>query len=211
MRLLGWAPNPGAALSATLSATLLLVVLPGCSLIESIGDRIIESVGDKPQSGRSAASGGEIRGTDLSLAVQRWAGGLSQSRVVVNLPEHCPHIAVAGVAWQSGAAPGDDAEPLVTLIEEHLAESGDWSVTAHEVVTADPAVADFAAAPGDTLSVMCRQALHGAFEVCFAVHGRVGDRVHGTGADARARPYLFLRVTDCRSSRVVYQELIDLP
>jgi len=147
---------------------------------------------------------------DLELAMEEWMAGLQASPFVESLGLRTPGIAILRIANDSSQPLDEAVASLITAAEASLQGTGQWRVVENASLMADTATAERLSALGDTMDEATAAALFRAHSLAYVIHGRIGDTASEQAGQLHLRDFLFLRVTELPTRRIVYQARIDV-
>ncbi|MBM3986166.1 MAG: hypothetical protein FJ296_10855 [Planctomycetes bacterium] len=185
-----------------LTAALSCAFLPACSSPE------YTRAADEPEIEDPALST-RLDRRDLELALDAWIAELDGSAFAKTLP-HKPSIAILHVQNDTSEHIAGALDNLLSSIETRLVQSGLFNVVDNTTLTRDAVLAERMRASGDAVDPATAAALGKEYGIHYLVNGRVGDTAEKTDDVRRVQYYLFLRVTEVATLRIMHQTQVDI-
>ncbi len=181
----------------------LLVLMPGCR-----GPTFTRG-SDDPAIDEPALST-RLDKVDLDLALGQWNQGFEAGEFVSGLAQRKPRIAILRIANDSSEHIEGALDNLLGAAETRLVQSGLWNVVDNSRLMADAVIAERLRDLGDAVDDETAAALGKEFGIEYFVNGRVGDTAEKVHDTRRVQYFLFLRVTEVATKRIVYQARVDI-
>jgi len=147
---------------------------------------------------------------DLELALQQWVDELNGSAFAGTLAPRKPTIAILHIQNDTSEHISGALDNLLSAAETDLVQSGKWDVVDNTTLTSDAVLAERLRDSGDAVDQQTVAALGREFGIEYFVNGRVGDTSEKSNDVRRVQYYLFLRVTEVSTLRVMHQTRVDI-
>ncbi len=147
---------------------------------------------------------------DLELALEEWVDELNGSAFVATLAPRKPSIAILHIQNDTSEHISGALDNLLSAAETDLVQSGRWNVVDNTTLTRDAVLAERLRDSGDAVDPGTAAALGEEYGIEYFVNGRVGDTAEKTDDVRRVQYYLFLRVTEVATMRVMHQTSVDI-
>ncbi len=186
--------NPTPALVATL-----MLCLTACSSPEY-------SRGSDDPSIDLPAMSTRLDRADLELALGHWMEGFANSEFVRDVRDETPNIAILRIANDTSEHISSALDNLLNSVETRLVADGGFNVIDNSKLTADALMAERLRDLGDSVDDKTVAALGKEYGIHYFINGRVGDTAEKTNDARRVQYFLFMRVTDVATRRIVFQD-----
>ena len=147
---------------------------------------------------------------DLELALSQWVDELDGSAFAATLPPRKPSIAILHIANDTSEHISGALDNLLSEAETDLVQSGKWNVVDNTTLTRDAVLAERLRDSGDAVDAATVAALGKEYGIEYFVNGRVGDTTEKNDDVRRVQYYLFLRVTEVATMRVMHQTSVPI-
>jgi len=184
-----------------LSSTLLLLPLVACSGPD------YERGSDDPSIDERAMST-RLDRADLERALDEWYAAFEQSPFVTGLGAARPSISVLEITNETSEHISSALSALITSVETHLVNSNKLDVVANDELVKAAIAQELMA--GDEVDPDTMAEAGKRLGVHYFVHGSVGDTTEKTDDRRRVQYYLFLKVTEVETRRIVFQHQSDV-
>jgi penicillin-binding protein activator len=182
---------------------MILVALPACGGPEYTRASDDPDIEDPAHSTR-------LDRKDLELMLDQWTQELDGSAFVATLPPRKPGIAILHIQNDTSEHIAGALDNLLSSAETHLVQSGRWNVVDNSTLTRDAVLAERLRDAGDAVDKETVAALGKEYGIEYFVNGRVGETTEKNEDVRRVQYYLFLRVTEVSTLRVMYQARADI-
>ena len=182
-------------------ATVILVLVTACKGPTFGRD------GDDPDIDRAAMSTGLDR-TDLEKCVDEWYEEFLTSRVMREAsPSNPTSISVLQIRNNTSERISGAMENMISSIETKLVNDGVFDVIEKDTWIADEVVREIASGPAVNPSTAARAGLR--LGVKHLIYGDVGETAEKTADRKRVQYYVFLKVVEVETAKIVFQQQIN--
>ena len=147
---------------------------------------------------------------DLELALSRWVDELNGSAFVATLAPRKPSLAILHIQNDTSEHIAGALDNLLSSAETDLVQSGRWNVIDNTTLMRDAVLAERLRDAGDAVDPETVAALGKEYGIEYFVNGRVGDTTEKNDDVRRVQYYLFVRVTEVATLRVMHQTRVDI-
>lgn len=186
---------------------LALLLTPLLTLATGCGGPKIQRGTDDPSIDLAAMST-RLDRVDLEQALDTWYAGFAGSGFVKNAAAGERSISVLAISNETSEHIGSSLANLITSVETHLVNDGVFAVVSNDQIAKDAILAE--RLRGDSVDPETMAALGLEYGVHYFVHGRVGESAEKTSDARRVQYFLFLKVTEVETRRIVFQQQIDI-
>jgi len=191
-----------------MSRAVMMVTAAALALSVACGGPSYERGVDDPSIDEEALST-RLDRSDLQLALDQWWEKFKKSPFVEGLGNEQPNIAILRISNDTSEHVSGALDNLLNSVETKLVNMNQWNVIDNSVLTADGVMAERLRNVSDAVDPETIAALGKEYGIHYFINGRVGDTAEKTSDKRRVQYYLFLRVTDVATKRIVFQEQID--
>ena len=178
------------------------------SLLPACFGPSVSRASEDPEIDEPALSTGLDR-VDLELALKTWVDDFEQSSFVRGLTRR-PSIAVLKIENLTSEHISGAMDSLLDACEVHLVRSGSWNVVDNTNLVRDAILAERLRDMGDSVDSETIAALGKEYGIEYFVNGRVRDNTEKLGDVRRVQYFLFLRVTEVATARVLHAEEVEV-
>ena len=146
---------------------------------------------------------------DLELALDKWMQSFESSPFVGELAGETPNIAILRISNDTSEHVSGALQNLLNAVETRLVKMNTWNVIDNSALSSDAVMAERIRDLSDSVDDATIAALGKEYGIHYFINGRVGDTAEKTDDKRRVQYYLFLRVTDVATKRIVFQEQVD--
>lgn len=186
--------------------TLIIALLSGLAACSS---PTIQRGSDDPQIDEAALST-RLDRVDLDRALDQWYEQFRASKFALDVPADNRRLAVLEIDNDTSEFIGSALRNLIEAVETEIVNDGVFDVLSNDEIARDAIMQERLRSLGDTVDPETVAALGRELGVHYFVHGRVGETAEKTRDKKRIQYFLFLKVTEVATTRIVFQQSIPI-
>jgi PBP1b-binding outer membrane lipoprotein LpoB len=184
-----------------LIASLVIFSLIGCS-----GPRYQRGGGDSRIDIKAMSTG--LDRVDLERALDDWYTEFSSSKFLGREGDGSQTLAVLRIDNDTSEHISSQLQTLISSVETRIVNDGDFQVVTNDNIAKSAIAAEMRR--GDEVDQSTMAELGMQLGVQYFISGRVGDSAEKTADARRVQYFLFLRVTEVVTGRVMFQSQVDM-
>jgi len=147
---------------------------------------------------------------DLDRALDQWYEQFQASKFYLDVPAENRRVAVLEIDNDTSEFIGSALRNLIESVETQLVNGGVFDVLSNDEIARDAIMEERLRSLGDAVDPETVAALGRELGVHYFVHGRVGETAEKTQDRKRIQYFLFLKVTEVATTRIVFQQRIPI-